>query len=411
MNTTIEKYTQIYGSPFLTWVFMWVNAIKDVALYVDWPDCVFYKSDLIYKTHDLGSELKSPSMDTKLYFSWVMPNKMVRWYDDKIKRKLSFIEENPNFNLGVVTCMPVTWLLATQYDSIYRDFQTNFIFVPSFTDKFWLDGYSVFLKELSKGIEFNANKKKLKNHISIIWFLFDRNEWDTCGNIEEIRRLLNLIWVTLDCIWLSWWNLEDLKKVDESELIVSLPYWNLASKILSKKLGIDMLEVEVPFWIKNTVDFVLEIWEKLWLDSLKINSLLSEELRIVKEKVDILDERIFLNKNYIYAGDPFLENSIKDIWKYLWMNHIKTYPYIWVRRGNKRDLRDQVDLIIRNSDFSIDIENCVEFEFGFPSYNTHFLVDRPYMWFKGVLFFIERLYNEMNQYKNKSEKENISFFN
>jgi hypothetical protein len=48
---------------------MAVNAIRDVALFVDGPDCNFFRVDMIYKTHDLFSTLKQPSINTRLYFS------------------------------------------------------------------------------------------------------------------------------------------------------------------------------------------------------------------------------------------------------------------------------------------------------------------------------------------------------
>lgn len=398
MSNTIDKYTQIYWSPFLTWVFIGVNAIKDSALYVDWPDCVFYKSDLLYKTHDINSKLKDPSVDTKLYFSWVMPNKMVRWYDEKIKKKLTFIEENPKFNLWVVTCMPVTWLLATQYNNIYSDFKKNFIFIPSSTDKFYLDWYNVFLKELAKNMSFDSNKSKLKNHISIIWFLFDRNEGDVIWNIEEIKRILSLIWVEIDCIWLDGNNYEDLKKVEESELLISLPYWKLAAKILSKKLSIDFLETNIPFWLYWTIQFLESIGEKLWLNKNLIKEVISKELYFVKEKTDLLDERIFLNKKYLYAWDQYLEKWLKDICNYIWLNHVKSYHYNWTENLKIENLVDlEIDIIIRNSEFKVPLGNYIYFELWFPSYNTHFLLNSPYMWFRWVLFFIQRLYNELSK--------------
>lgn len=399
----IEKYSWLYWNPFLTWIFMWVNAIKDAALFVDWPDCVFYKADMLFKTHDIYSELKQASVDTKLYFSWVMPNKMIRWYDDKIKRKLWFIDNNPKFNLWIVTCMPVTGLLATQYDNIYGDFDKDFIFVPSFTDKFWIDWYSIFLRELAKSIKIDEKKDvnkdfEWKNNLSVslIWYLFDRNEWDCLWNIEEIKRILWLLDISIDSIWLDWSNYENLSKVQESELLISLPYWKYASKILNKRLNIDILELDVPFWLQNTINFVKLVWEKLWIESEKIDSIINNEFRRVKEKIDMLDDKRFLNKNYIYAWDPFLDNSIKDIWKMLWMNCIKTYSYTWTQMGTYDDIWDtKVDLIIWNSIFNYWDDGTVKFEFWFPSYNTHFLLNRPYMWFNGLLFFIERLYHQL----------------
>ncbi len=397
-DNILEKYSELYWSPFLTWVFMWINAIKDVALFVDWPDCVFYKADMLYKTHDLFSDLKQPNINTKLYFSWVMPNKMIRGYDEKIKRKLQLIEQNKKFNLWVVTCMPVTWLLATQYNNLYDDFLKDFIFVPSYTDKFRIDWYSLLLRELAKKIKLNTDKKKKKHNISIIWYLFDRNEWDCIGNIEEIKRILWLIWVKVDSIWLDWWNYKDLFKIENSELLVSLPYWKYASKILKRRLDIDILELDVPFWLKNTINFINFIWEKLWIDKEIIKNIVNKELKQIKEKINLLDEKKFLNKNYVYAWDPHLKNSIIDIWNFLWMNYVNAYSYIWTRYPTKKKYnKEKVDLLIWNSDFDKNIEIKMKLEFWFPSYNTHFLTNRSYMWFNGVLNFVERLYFELSK--------------
>jgi len=392
----VEKYEQLYWSPFLTWIYMWVNAIKDSALFIDAPDCVFYKADMLYKTHDLYSELKKPSINTKLYFSWVMPNRMVNWYDDKMKSKLSLIDKNSNFNLGVVTCMPVTWLLWVQYNNIYWDFEKDFLFVPSFTDKFRIDGYTIFLKELAKKIFLDTTKVKKNKNISIIWYLYDRNEGDCIWNIEEIKRIMELIWVKINSIWLDWWNYNDLSKVEESELLISLPNWKYAWKILKKRLNIELLELDVPFWLKNTISFISSIWSKLWIEKNILDKVIKNELNKVKWKIDLLDSRCFLNKNYIYAWDPFLEDWIKDIWLFLWMNHIKTYSYIWDKQPKWRDIWNiNIDIIIGNSDFNFLWDKLKKLEFWFPSYNTHFLTNRPYMWFEGLLNFIERLYKEV----------------
>jgi hypothetical protein len=404
---TLDKFEQIYWNPFLTGVFMWVNAIKDSALFVDWPDCIFYKADMLYKTHDIASKLKDSSIDTKLYFSWVMPNQMIRGYDDKIKRKLEFIEENKKFNLWIITCMPVTWLLANQYNHIYNDLKKDYIFVPSYTDKYRIDWYSVLLRELAKFIKIDKTKIKKKLNISIIWYLFDRNEWDCLWNIDEIKRILGLLWITINSIWLDWGNYNDLYEVENSELLVSLPYWKFASEILSKKLWVKYIELEVPFWLKNTIDFVYEIWNKLWIDKKNIDLVLQNEVKIVKEKIDLLDSKRFLDKNYLFAGDPFLEVAIKDIGDFLWMNHIKTYNYYWSKQFNKNDLDiSKIDLIIWNSEFYIDWYKNTKVEFWFPSYNTHFLWNRPYMWFRWLLYFIERLYNELSS-KTYLNKNNI----
>ncbi|MDD3302448.1 MAG: nitrogenase component 1 [Candidatus Gracilibacteria bacterium] len=392
----IEKYSQIYGSPFLTGIFMGVNALEDVALFVDGPDCVFYKADMIYKTHDLFSKLKDASIDTKIYFSGIMPNKIVRGYDDEIKRKLTFIEKNNNFTLGIVTCMPVTGLIANQYENIYCDMQKDFIFIPSKTDKFRLDGYGDLLKELAKYIKLDETKIKNKFGISIIGYLYDRNEGDCRGNIEEIKRLLNLIGVEINSIWLDGGKMIDLSKVELSSLIISFPYGKQATKILSKRMSIEYIDLEIPFGIKNTIKFIKQIGLKLGVDNKLIDEVIKSEFNEVKQKIDCLDSSKFIGKKFLYAGDTFLESGIIDIGNFLGMDHIKTYSYSGSKKAKESDhSKEEINLIICNGEF--EIKSDYKIEFGFPSYNKHYLVNTPYMGFKGILNFVEGIYNEFNK--------------
>lgn len=394
----IDKYSKKYSSPYLVWIFMWVNAIKDSALFVDWPDCVFYKADMLFKTHDLYSKLKQENVNTKLFFSWVMPNKMIRWYDNQIKRKLSFIEKNSKFSLWIITAMPVTGLLAIQYENIILDFKKKYVFIPSYIDKFRIDWYWEFLKELAKNIDFDIQRKKEQNSISIIGYLYDRNEWDCKWNIKEIKRILSNIWVKVNSFWLEWKNYKDLLEVEKSQLLISLPYWEKATKVLSKKLSVDYLELDVPFWIKSCIDFVSEIWKKLNIDEYIIKDFLSKEVSRIKQKTDFLNQTFFLNKSFVYAWDPNLEKWIRDIWEFLWMNFIGSFSYTWTKDVNYQDIEiKNLDLVIWNSEFEIDSLEYEKFEFSYPSYNTHFLLNRPFMWFIWMIFFIERLYEKFSK--------------
>ncbi len=285
---------------------------------------------------------------------------------------------------------------CTVWIYLQKKLNKDFIFINSFTDKFRLDWYAIFLRELAKSIKLDKTIKKKKLSVSIVWYLFDRREWDCLGNIEEIKRILWLLWVEVNSFWLDWWNYKDLSKIEDSELIISFPYWKYASKVLSKRLWIDFIELDVPFWIKDTVNFVKEVWEKLWISGEFVSGVISKELSFVKQKVDLLDEKVFLNKNYVYAWDPFLESWIVDIWNFLGMNNIRFYSYTWVNNPIEGDLwGEKLDFIIWNSEFNMDFFEWPKLEFGFPSFDTHFLLNRPYMWFRGLLFFVERLYGEL----------------
>ena len=78
------------------------------------------------------------------------------------------------------------------------------------------------------------------------------------------------------------------------------------------------------------------------------------------------------------------------------MNNIKSYDYTWVNTPKQEDLwNNQLDIIIWNSELNVESFDGPKLEFGFPSFDTHFLLNRPYMWFRWLLFFIERLYDSL----------------
>jgi nitrogenase molybdenum-iron protein alpha/beta subunit len=204
---------------------------------------------------------------------------------------------------------------------------------------------------------------------------------------------MSLIGGKVNSIWLSGWNYDELKNVEKSQLLVVLPYGKYAWKILKKRLGVDTLEIEVPFGLKNTINFVKSVWEKLWIDKNLIDKVLKKEIQTVKEKINMLDEKVFLNKNFIYAWDPNLVSWIEDFSSLLWINLIKTFNYNWGKVFYDEINEQSIDFVIWNSEFELD--EVKKIEFWFPSYNTHFLTNRAFMGFEGVLNFVERVYNKL----------------
>jgi len=352
----INKYSNIFWRPFLTWVFIWINAINDALFYYKWLEKEIKKEDFIITQHDLESKILE---------------KIVLSEDD-------FLLKKDNFNIHFTNDIKITNTINISIDKELT---------------YW-DWYSYILAKIAKNMD--LIKETHKNswlNISIVWFLFDRNEGDCLWNIDEIKRILELLWITVNSVWLDWWNYSDLKSINKSELIISLANWKKASEILSKKLDIDYIELDIPFWLKNTIDFIEKIANKLWIDNNKVNNMIKQEVEKVMSKIIMLDENIFLSRNYVFVWDLYYEKWIKDIWTLLWMNYLSTINTN--KMNNENDLDKMTNLIIWNSDYNINNYEIDKLEFWFPSYNSHFLLNRPYMWFTGLLFFIERLYKEL----------------
>ena len=119
-----------------------------------------------------------------------------------------------------------------------------------------------------------------------------------------------------------------------------------------------------------------------------MNEILANELNFIKSKTDFLYEKAFIWKTYIYSWDENLLDWIKDIWNYYWFIFKESYFYNWTKESEIIN-DDNIDFIIWNSEFDYWWEKTVRFEFSFPSYNKHFILNRPFMWFKWFLNFSE----------------------
>lgn len=123
----------------------------------------------------------------------------------------------------------------------------------------WLDGYSDLLFSLAKNIPTNDVPERKKTNIAIVGNLFDRNEGDCIGNVEELKNICTQLGLDVVSIWLDGGNYEDVLRANEAGTILSLPYGRKAAKMLAKRLDADLLELDVPFGIQNTISFIQKL--------------------------------------------------------------------------------------------------------------------------------------------------------
>lgn len=412
--------SKILPSSYLTGVLLWVNAIKDAYLWVDSPDCFFMKCDNIQWNHDLNSELRNPNWEHKILSTISDANNVIDNRNSSFVKTLSYMASKDYTNLIFVSSMPMSQLVWVDYDWLINivsvDYPKKSIFnIPSrsMTDC-WLDWYSDLLFSLAKNIDITwANP--IKNKIAIIWNLFDRNEWDCRWNVSELKKIFTWLWLDIVSIWLDWWNYEDILNVKKASMIISLPYWRKAAKKIAKRLGVDILELDLPFWLTQTIDFIKEIWIKFDIDEDIIEKFVIKETSINN---DVWIVKHIINSDLVwkkisYYWDPYMLLWIIDICNTYWID-IKQILIHWANkhiRNNLADINsknfnkiiftpssedviDDIDLFIsiRNKAINIDEEKMLII--WFPSYYYHVFTNTPYFWIKGSLNFINRVYNK-----------------
>ncbi len=408
----LEKYTKKLNITYLTWIMLWVNAVPDTAVLIDWPDCSFFKSDIIYKNHDMFSTLKSTETNHRIYYTWLTVNNLITWHEKKVKKELLRIKEDKKIHFSFVTTFPMAKVLGLQYNMIIKDLwlQNHAIEIKWSIRKDWLDGYEEILLWLAKWLNLK-NKIKDQYGVSIVWNLFDRNEWDCKWNIKELKRILQNIWVRVNSIWLSWKNINYLKNIEKSKYIISLPYWRKAAKEICKKTWAKLIETILPFSPQSTEIFLLDIWKNIWLDLKKIKDFIKYEKRKFFYNINIFINKYFLGKKVSFILDP---NLIKgfinlseilgfDIEEIIWVSKNKKLIIKWkkIKTGISvyQIKTKNSDLIIKNS-LSSSWKN--EINFWFPNTTNHYIIDTPYLWFNGSLNLFNII---LNYFINKKDLE------
>lgn len=418
----MEKYDN-KNTPvtYLVWVLLWVNAIKDSYLWIDSPDCFFFKNDFVQWNHDITSKLRQADGAHKFLATISDANNVVWNRNSKFISSLKQISETDFVKQIFVSSMPMSQIVWTDYDWIINEVKNNLkidkpIFnIPSrsMTDC-WLEGYSDLLFSLAKNINIDWWLTK-KENIAIVWNLFDRWEWDCIWNVQELRRIIGWLWLNIVSIWLDWWNYDDILKVKNAGTIISLPYWRKAAKKIATRLNADLIELDLPFWLNKTGDFIRTIWNHFWIEKQAEEYIRRELMEF--NKIDIIKWAIshtFIWKKIAYYGDPYLLVGLLDLSKTLWFElkqifihgdekHFKNniwFDHNWISIKYwldwDKDLVD-IDLIILNShnnlSENVDIKNM---QFWFPSYDYHLYTFEPYFWYKGTLIFINRMANCIN---------------
>lgn len=417
-------FEKILPITYLNWVLLWINAIKDAYLWIDSPDCFFIKADNIQWNHDINSYIRKANWEHKFLSTISNVDNIIDSRNSNFEKTLSDMCSRDFTSLIFVSSMPMNQLVGVDYEwlinNILKKFPHKSVFnIPSRSmTSCWLDWYSDLLFSLAKNIDINWAKSDL-NNVAIIGNLFDRNEWDCIWNIDEIINIFSWLWLKVVSIWLDWWTYEDILKVKNAWTIISLPYGRKAAKKIANRLNIWLLELDLPFWINNTIEFINNIWSYFNINKEVIDKFIFNELKINND-IWILKFAIgsaLFNKKISYYGDPYLLSWIIDFKETFWFNINDVYIH-WelkhLNNNNKNNLED-INNIVDNFtikdinlnwvDLFITLSNSLiktkfpeknKMYFWFPSYYYHCFSKQPYYWIKWGINFINRIFNELN---------------
>ena len=222
-------------------------------------------------------------------------------------------------------------------------------------------------------------------------------------------------------IWLSGRPYEHLREIRRAGAIISLPYGRAAAKTLAKRLGVKLVEAELPFGLEASRRFV-ELLGREFGSEDKARAFIEAELDAVVPRLEWSVPHAFANRRFAFAGDPHYAEGFAEVVEELGGRIVATI--VMGRTGHLNEERRrllearsgtvfepdraklrrlfgattrwEVDLLVCNSRSLKYINPRIPWlEFGFPSEYTHFLDNAPFLGFRGALTFLSRMANEV----------------
>ena len=289
-----ERYLRSITADYITGVVSACEGIHGSLVLLNGPlGCRFYHSYAFGKNLIRESELwglrgqleLSDAMYDRLvrsqYFAGTpqVPGSNLRYEDyifgtgEQLERALQDILAERSYSMAVVIQTPGTSLMGEGLESLIQktaeEFQTPSVFIesPEFSTNSCVGYDETMVRLLKQFVEKKLEKKKTGTTVNLFGFYTYQQNLE--GDREEIRRLLSLCGITVNCIAGADCTLESFRKIPEADLNI------LCCPERCEKTGIYLKEVlklpvydagGFPIGFDQTERFVKEISELLHTD-------------------------------------------------------------------------------------------------------------------------------------------------
>ncbi|MBI5241271.1 MAG: hypothetical protein HY926_12435 [Elusimicrobia bacterium] len=252
------------------------------------------------------------------------------------------------------------------------------------------DGYAAALEALAAGLDLGGARPE-KGKVAVVGCFMDRNEGDHRGNVAELERMLRALGLEPASVWLSGRPHETLREARRAGAVLSLPHGREAARVLARRLGVSVVEAGLPFGLQATRRFVETLGREFGRGK-QADAFIRRELDLVAPRLEWSVPHAFLNRRFVFAGDPHYGAAFAELIAEL---------------GGRTEVLDlpphglgpdAADLLVADTRvLERTRPRTAWLEFGFPCELTHFLKDEPFLGFPGALGFLSRAANEVSK--------------
>ena len=411
----VEEFTPRRTFPYLHGVYLAVNAIRDVRLLIDGPNCAFFKAEHIFGSHDIASTLLDVEGRHRVANTDMHPDRMVADHDDRFVEVLRRLLEDPARFPVLVGALPMASITGIDYEALAdraRVPGVPAIVLPARSlDRGWLDGFADTLTAVARRIDLpEVARDPCK--VAIIGHFMDRNEGDCRANVAELRRIVEAIGLGVASVWLDGGGWADLAAAAGAGTVVSLPHAREAARVLAERTGARLVEAPVPFGVEATDDFVRAIALATGREAAGEAVVDAGHVRIARAWEWLIPRR-FMFRKLAFLGDPLMMPGFCRMAAGLGAEvtllaafskprqgfdaggaeaaHLPVAPLWEPREASGWAAGRQLDLAVGNSIALRDLGGVRTIEFGFPSRGRHCFAPAPFLGYEGALFFVDRL--------------------
>lgn len=416
-------HTQRMCASFIVGEYLAVNALRDMYLLVEGPDCAHIKTQFVQGSHDWMSELTSVSGFHRIANTALHPDQMSASREEKLRESLLRLASHPRVPALALTSMPMAFVTGADYERLTVEVSEQsgkpVLHVPGKSlSGDWLDGYAEVLHALASRIDLQAANPD-PERVAVVGYLFDRNEGDHTANVAEIKRALQALGLDPVSIWLCGQSYAELSAVRDAGTIISFPYGRRAARKLARRTGARLVETRLPFGLPAVEEWMRQLGEAFDRRE-RAEAFIDAELSRVIPRLEWVIPFLFQNRRLGYIGDPHLLPGLMSYAEMLGAS--LSFAVITNRPEHTRELpaeAREMDLLVypKAKTFSRFLASRMRkenldalvasdaghlggavatLEIGFPSPGRHALYERPFLGFGGALAFADSLADRMH---------------
>ncbi|MFA6317776.1 MAG: nitrogenase component 1 [Elusimicrobiota bacterium] len=387
--------------PFLNGVYIAVDAVPGAFLVVDGPYCVFTKAEMQYG-HNLACRLIPPlgraavvhtAARTGMEEVTSLSSDRVPAVAEVFRRVCAYPEAEvvfaASFDFHELLNFP---LAETARAAGKASGRLVCPLPPSSLSGSWLDGYAAACAALAREVPL-ARGRGRKDTVGVVGYLFDRDEPDHRGNLAELRRLFSGLGLKLAPVWLSGSGLSRLAAIESASLIVSLPYGRSAARTLGRRLKARVVEAGLPLGLTATEDFVRTVASAAGWSRGVDRFLEREAASAVRDTREHVTRVICGRTAVLLLPDPHLARALAGLAEDLGLRTAAA--------GTPDPETEGAPLLIgprrRGAGPGIVIS------FGYPNYEDHPVVARPFLGYAGFRSLVETLTERILAYEAGTE--------